>query len=513
VLGEHPRHHDAVDLDRDGVEAGRTSIATVPRPRRGGHPRRDLHPPSAQLALGEIDDERRVGLSRPEVVEGVARELLPEVEMTFTGHPTTGHAHVDRAATRRRRVGRRLRDRRVSASTRSRVAAVGGLGVAVVAGDLGVDAALGGHAGVDGARVVVVAVLVHRFTGAREAVADVVRAGVAVGAIAVLLAPVPLLVRDALAGFTVPAVVVAEVVGVGLAVVAVLLRIQAVAGFAVARVRRARVVVVADHGIVDAAVVGIARVRRARVVVVADERLATLAGAALALVVLRAGVAIVAGVGVDAVDAATRETEVVGAGVVVRAVLLRALAGAGDAGVVVGAGVAVVAVARGGGVLALARVAVVGRAGVVVTAIGRLVALGHHLGDLLRGVGLLRVLVAQVLRARIGVLLDFFGGGVLVAQVLRGVGTRIDGVDVGVAALRVRRVGIGALLRRVGIGRSQALELVTATGRQRDQHHEQARGQLEVLLEHDEGPPVAREETDTAARGFDPPAIRLTNTW
>jgi len=471
VLRQRPRHHDAVDLDGHGGQARSAGITTEPGPRRGVEARRDFHSPRAELGLRQIDDERGVGLRQPEVVEGAAVGLLTEEQVGLAGHCSAVDRHVDRAATRRRRVGRRSGDRHVQARAGLAVAGVRRVGVVVVAGLERVGAALGGVAGVDRARIAVVAPRAHPLTLAE--LADVLGAGVAVGAVAVLLAGAPFLVVHTLPCLTVPTGAVAPIVGVVLAVVADLLRELANAGLGFALVFRARIAVLAGDRGVDAPLVGVARVRRARVEIVAVLGRATLARTTLALVADRAGIGVVAGHGVDAVRAGAVDAEVVGAGVVVGADLGHAGALAVLAGVIVGAGVAVVARARSRDVDALGAVtADVGRADVVVVAVGIDRALSHHLGDLLRDVRRL----LDVGRRR--------GVRSLLAVVGLGVG----------AVLRVGRV-------RRGVRREGVLEVVTAADHQRGQHRDQTRGQLDALLEHDEGPSVGPLVVDTARGG------------
>jgi len=311
-----------------------------------------------------------------------------KVEKRFTGGITATNRHHD--------VGGRLRwllsQRRVDTGAGVGVAAVGGIGIVVVtvlldaiatsfeapivgAGsivrtiELAVDAALGRNAGVGGAVVVVVAVFVHLLTGARKTIADVDCALVSVLAVAVLGAAVPFFLRNTLASLTVVISVGTPVIRPGFAVVADLLDELAAAGFVVAGVGGARIIVFADDWRERTTLGLVAGVGGAGVLVVAlDDDADALGG--VALVAAGARVAVVATHGVDTVSAHSVDAEIVSAQVVVLADLGRALAGAGVASVVVGAGVVVGARTTRGHVDALCAVAAdVGRADVVVVAV------------------------------------------------------------------------------------------------------------------------------------------------
>ncbi len=186
---------------------------------------------------------------------------------------------------------------------------------------------------------------------------------------------------------------------------------RALARCLVARFRRARIPgVLADDRSGRAPVELVTRFRRAVVLVVARLHLAD-ALTVGALVLFRAGVAVVAVDDVDAVQAgAVADAAVVGAGVVVVADLLVTRALLGAALVVAGAGVAVVARDRVGHVDAGVAAADVRRAGVLVVAVAvdRALRLRRRT-VVLRDVGRLRDL--GLLRRTV-VLLDILAAGV-----------------------------------------------------------------------------------------------------
>lgn len=250
--------------------------------------------------------------------------------------------HVVVIAIESRRAQRRS-DWREHAGAGDGVAGVGGGGVVVVARLDRADAGAVDAGVIDRAGVVVVARLLDPRAGAREAVADVHRAGILVGAVRVFLTSVPLVLEHAGTRRAVQAILVTVVVGPGLVVVADHLGELADASLGIARVQRAVDVVVALHRGRGASLDLVAGVDGAQVTVVAGLGRAG-AGAGLATVLLGAGVVVVARRRVDAMDARARQTEIIRAGVLVVTGLQRAGAGAGrGAGVVDGAGVVVVA--------------------------------------------------------------------------------------------------------------------------------------------------------------------------